>query len=94
MMIGRVHGREHVDAALRHSDERIRDCAKWALYNVYNEKLIVPGMEEKEVVRLLGKPKAIVTTFDRKKTILEYILQHSRHFVEIEEGKVTAVKIR
>lgn len=96
MMIGNVYGRKHVDAALRHSDERIRDCARWALHKLYNEKLIVPGMEEKEVVRLLGKPKAIVTTYDRKKTILEYILQHSRsrHFVEIEEGKVTAVKIR
>jgi hypothetical protein len=94
MMIGKVYGRKHVDAALHHSEVRIRDCAKWALYKLYNEKLIVPGMEEKEVVRLLGKPKAKVTTFDRKKTTLEYTLQHSRHFVEIEEGKVTAVKIR
>ena len=94
MMIGKVYGRKHVDAALHHSDERIRDCAKWALYKLYNEKLIVPGMEEKDVVRLLGKPKAIVTTFDRKKTILEYVLQHSRHFVEIEAGKVTTVRIR
>lgn len=94
MMIGKVYGRKHVDAAIHHANERIRDCARWALYKLYNEKLIVPGMEEKEVVRLLGKPQAIVTTFDRKKTILEYILQRSRHFVEIEEGKVTAVKIR
>jgi hypothetical protein len=94
MMVGKVYGRKHVDAALHHSDVRIRDCARWALYKQYNEKLIVPGMEEKDVVRLLGKPKTTTTTFDRKKTILEYIVQHSRHIVEIEEGKVTAVKIR
>ena len=99
MMIGKVYGRKHVDAALHHSDERIRDCARWALSKLYNDKLIVPGMEEKEVVRLLGKPQTIVTTYDRKKTILEYRrgVQPGRqigYVVEIEEGKVTAVKIR
>ncbi|MGQ0760681.1 MAG: hypothetical protein ACT4OT_01490 [Acidobacteriota bacterium] len=99
MMIGKVYGREHVDAALRHSDERIRDCARWALFKLYNEKLIVFGMEEKEVVRLLGKPQAITTTYDRKKTILEYRrgIRPGRqigYVVEIEEGKVTVVKIR
>lgn len=90
MMIGKIYGRKHVDAALHHSDERIRDCARWALFKLYNEAIIVPGMEEKEVVRLLGKPQTIVTTGDRKKTILQY----RRHVVEIEQGKVTAVKIR
>lgn len=90
MMIGKVYGRKHVDAALHHSDERIRDCAKWALFKLYNEAVIVPGMQENEVVRLLGKPQAIVTRYDLKKTILEY----RRHVVEIKEGKVTAVKIR
>ncbi|HEX5703620.1 MAG TPA: hypothetical protein VFX97_10515 [Pyrinomonadaceae bacterium] len=90
MMIGKVYGRKHVDAALHHSNERIRDCAKWALFKLYNEEMIVPGMEEKEVVRILGKPQAIVTTADRKKTILQY----KGHVVEIEQGKVTAVKIR
>lgn len=89
-MIGKVYGRKHVDAALHHSDERIRDCARWALHKVYNENLIVPGMEEKEVVRLLGKPPTTITSGDRKKTILQY----RRHVVEIEQGKVTAVKIR
>jgi hypothetical protein len=90
MMIGKVYGRKHVDAARHHSDERIRDCARWALFKLYNEEFIVPGMEEKEVVRLLGKPQTTVTSGDRKKTILQY----RRHVVEIQQGKVTAVKIR
>jgi hypothetical protein len=90
MMIGKVYGRKHVDAALHHSDERIRDCARWALFKLYNQEIIVPGMEEKEVVRILGKPQAIVTKYDPKKTILEY----RGRVVEIEAGKVTAVRIR
>src|SRR6185503_14222469 len=80
MMIGKVYGRKHVDGALHHSDERIRDCARWALFKLYNEEVVVPGMEEKEVVRLLGKPQAKVTTPDRKKIILEY----RRRVVEIQ----------
>ena len=87
MMIGAVYGREHVDAALHHSDERIRDCAKVALFNLYNENPIVTGMEEKEVVRLLGRPKDTRVGATGKR-FLEY-----RYFVvEIVEGKVTAVK--
>ena len=89
IMIGTIYGKEPLRSALNHSDERIRDCAKWAWLRLYKEDLhITLGMEEKEVLRLLGTPER--TNYKSNKTILIY----SYRIVEIEEGKVTAVKIR
>jgi hypothetical protein len=88
MMIGTIYGKEPLRAALKHPDERIRDCAKWAWLRLYKEDLLIaPGMEEQEVIRLLGTPG--VTNYEPGKKIMKY----PYHIVEIEDGKVTSVTL-